>query len=336
MATKRQMKGPALKRIRSARDYKRTVKQVSTDPAHELEIIFTGLCSFLNLTNTNGTMPPPSVILPRTSDDDEHTPFIAFNTADVKVTTSGGGAEFVPVEKAPDFQHRTLDGVLLKFREDSVGWPVVLPSYALVAQKDCYWPEAKNHWDRDYVPAGDDEPDSKVVAAYMPLGAGTIAAERLTDFEWEFVAEDGRCTQRAYYAQEVIYRIYPFRSKQLTLVLRRLDNKSGSDKKPVKEIFTFTVARANSTKIKIWIGNSDEIHKSLLRLSSAPKRAIHFEHLNDVSGFGGSGPIPSPIVPRDLFLAADVENAENEGQPKKRPGTGSDTGYCGPHNPGGV
>ena len=327
MAAKKNRKASAVKQTARARNTVRAAIDADVIDPGELEIIFTGLCSFLNLTNTNGTMPPPSVILPRTPDNAKHIPFVAFHVDDIEVTSSTGDAKFKEVTYAKGFLYRELDGVLIRFDDDSIGWPVVLPSYKLLAQKDCYWPEAKNRWDRRYVPEGDDEPDERVVAAYMRLGAGTVGAERLTDFEWEFVAEDGKCTQRAYFAQEVIYRIYPFRHEWLRLVLRRLDNQGDS------ETLTFTNIRPNSTKVKIWIGNSDQMHKSLLRLSSVPKRAIHFKHLNDVAYVSGSGPIPFPVVPPRLFWDEEKESSD-EGQGTE-PGSGSDTGYCGPHNPDG-
>lgn len=318
MAAKKPAKRPSKKQAAPARTY-------NPEPA-ELEIVFTGLCSFLNLTNTNGTMPRPSVILPRTpADDHPHVPFIAFNDADVAVTPD---VAFVGVPNTTDFRYRVLNGEYIALANDPVGWPVVLPSYELLCKKDCYWPEAKNHWDRRYVPTADTEPDSRVVAAYMRFGAGTISAERLTDFEWEFVTEDGRCTQRGYFAQEVVYRVYPFPKKELMIRLRRLDEKGDP------ETFTFTAKRPNSNKIKIWIGNSDQVYKSLLRLSSPPKRAIHFKHLNDVAGLGSIGPVPVPLVPSGLFGPDQLIGGSNTGGRFTEPGSGSDTGYCGPHNPG--
>lgn len=288
----------------------------------EVEIVFSGLCSFLNLRNMNGTMPEPSVILPRTPNEAPHVPYIAYDKREVELSQqTGGGAPFVYVETTDnDFYYRALDGVEVAIEDDPVGWPVVLPSYDLVSKKDDYWPYAKNQWDRRFVPSGSKRPDDRFVAAFMYLGGGSISGERMTDFPWEFRDDDGSPTVRGYYAQEVVYRIYPFFSDELTIVVTRLDGQ------PPDEVFTFKCKRPSVRKIKLWIGNNDktDIHRSLLRLSSQPRQAVHFEYLNDVASVSAVGPLPVPLVPRGTFPT-----------PSPTGGGGSDTGYCGPSNPDG-
>lgn len=290
------------------------------EPLNELEIVFPGLCSFINMRNCNGTLPPPCVVLPQTPDAMKHIPFIAFGKADVRVEKLRGSANFTDVEFAPDFSYLPLNGVDIRLLEDLRGFPRVLRSYELIAHKDDYWPEAKNCWDERYFPGEDGRPDEHVVAAFMPIGGGTIAAERLTDFEWEFRNEDGLPTTREHYAQEVIYRIYPFRHENITLVLTRFDR---SAKEP--DVFRFYSQRKNVKKIKLWIGNSDSIHRALLRISGVPRKAIHFEHLNYIASLGRKGPIPCPVVPWNLFQGPNLSNIDDP------PGGGSDTGYCGPN-----
>jgi hypothetical protein len=292
---------------------------------YEAEIVFTGLCSFLNLRNTNGTMPGPSVIMPVTTAEAPHTPFVAYDTREVAVTQTGGGEPFEPIPVTEtvnytDLLYRKLNGHLMTFEEDQIGWPSVLSTYDHISKKDDYWPEARDQWNRDFVPLDDEFPDHRFVAAYMHLGAGVVSAERMTDFPWEFRHEDGRPTVRAYWAQEVVYRIFPYASNALTIRLERFD---GAE--PV-ETFTFTPLRPQSKKIKIWVGNNDsrDIYRALLRYSSIPRKAAHFEYSNDVATIVGIGPVPTAIVPRRTF---------DPGAPDY--GTGSDTGYCGPTNSNG-
>lgn len=296
----------------------------------EVEIVFTGLCSFLNLRNLNGTMPDPSVILPRTPQDVPHVPFIAFDKREVAVQTDGPPFETVKFTN-DDFLFRAFNGQELIIREDVPGWPNILASYDLIAKKDIYWPEARNRWNRDFVPAENDKPKSAKVAAFMYFGGGTISAERMTDFPWKFRAEEGTPPVRGYYAQELVYRIYPYRPPgpatiqdipafdTLTITIRSLDDPAQ------QETCTFTCKRPDVHKIKLWIGNNDkdDIHRALLRLSSRPRRAVHFKYLNDVSDIDGIGPVPTPLVPRVMFPVQGPDD-----------GTGSDTGYCGPHNAG--
>jgi len=288
----------------------------------EVEIVFTGLCAFLNLSNTNGTMPDPSVMMPRTSPEYKHVPFIAFDKREVTVSTDDG-APFQYVNTTnQDFYYRILDGHYITLLDDPVGWPNVLPSYDLVVRKDDYWPDAKNKWDRRFVPIGDMSHDPRFVGAHMYLGAGTVSAERMTDFPWEFRDEQGNPSLRGYFAQEMVYRIYPFRYTTEFTIQIVLEPIEGG----LSETYSFKSARPNVDKIKLWIGNNDadDIHRALLRLSSQPKKADHFEFLNDVSSVSGIGPVPSPLVPKGTFPA-----------PISGGGTGSDTGYCGPFNPNG-
>ena len=53
--------------------------------ATPVEVVFIGLCSFLNINGTHSDMPPPSVIL---HNDSGHTPYIAYNIKDVVLTST--------------------------------------------------------------------------------------------------------------------------------------------------------------------------------------------------------------------------------------------------------
>ena len=78
---------------------KRHAMRNDDDDFYEVEISFAGLCSFLNLSRRNPTMPDPSVILVRTDDapEERHIPYIAFDSDSVSVDEGGS---FDPVAHA--------------------------------------------------------------------------------------------------------------------------------------------------------------------------------------------------------------------------------------------
>lgn len=280
----------------------------------ELEIVFSGLCSFLNLQNDNRTMPNPSVVLVDTPPDNKHTPFIAYDTRTTSVSSPG---LFKPVDKAPGFAYWELDNVELILRNDAPGFPIVTPSYNHVVRKDDYWPEAKDIWYPNVVPKLGEKPKPDGAAAFMEFGGGVISAERTTDFEWAFYYPNGEFTGASdYYAQEVLYRVYPLSTGSVLITVLPFGGGTGTN-------LTFTSILADYRKVKIWIGNNDkaDIYKALLRLSSQPKDAKHFQYLNTVSYKDPGGPYPRAIVPKGTFPA-----------PGTGSGGGADTGYCGPHN----
>jgi hypothetical protein len=211
--------------------------------------------------------------------------------------------------------------VQLSLPDVDIDFPTILPTFDFVANKDEYWPETKNQWSAAHVgdPRTGARPNPLVVAAYMEFGEGTIAAEHMTDFEWEFRKDDCSVNKRGYFAQEVLYRIYPFKPPELDVIIERLD-KTGQ-----RILLKFMPIADASAKVKLWIGNSDknDIHRDLRRLSSRPRRGVDFEFLNSVTGIKNPGPLPFPIVPDGTF-------------PPEDPGAGGSAGLCGPGNAGGA
>jgi hypothetical protein len=289
----------------------------------EIEIVFTGLCCFLNLRNRNKTMGDPSVILVHTPNTPgiKHIPYIAFEKSQITVDPPGD-ATFqtlmaTPPQNVPtNYMYRALKGVELHIEDDMPGTPEVTPSYDFVARKDDYWPYAKDQWNDQYVTAPGDNPDPASVEVLMRFGGGAISAERITDFEWIFRDQSGQPALPAYYAQEVLYRIYPSKKPELRLHLTPLE-----DDGTAEEVLVFKPG-GPYTKIKIWIGNSDDkqIDKAVLRVNPpVPDKGIHFEYLNRVASVAQKGPIPEPHYATGRF-------------PVSGGGAGGDTGYCGPSN----
>src|SRR5690349_11452901 len=191
----------------------------------DVEVVFTGLCAFLNVNATNESMPDPSVILVRGDDHDMpgmpgmssnndnapkhmHVAFIAYDSKTTKVSADPDVA-FEDVQQAQTFKFLRLDGVQVQIEGDDPGTPN-LPdnSYRdLVARKDEYWPEVKNKWNRDYVPepAMGKKPSKTAVAAYLRFGSkGNITAGKVSPFPWQFPKLDGTF-YIGNFAEEVVY-----------------------------------------------------------------------------------------------------------------------------------
>ena len=301
-------------------------------PPVNVEIVFVGLCSFLNTEDKNDTMPEPSVILVRTPEDKahlhsaccagsdaesvEHTAFIAYNSNEAWVSDPSG---FYQVDPQRPFFYYALDGVEVRIKDNPIETPDDKPSvdesYHFVAKKDDYWPEVKNQWDRLYVPERGDYPDSGKVAAFMKFGKGRVYAQNRTRHRWAFRDVYGTLRLIGHFLREVVYTDFPHTEEKLAIALYSLD-----DQNLVHE-FYFKALDDRPT-IRLWIGN---LMKSDLLggLTGAREKAnanagAHFAFLNAVAGYGlEQGPIPIPIEEKD-----DDENANDGGA--------GETGYCGP------
>lgn len=279
----------------------------------EAEIIFSGLCSFLNVRDVNPTMPEPSVILVRTNgvdvgtrsvDDefafeqletvaDEHIPYIAFKTADVDVDVLEGGALFEDVPRAEGFQFLRLDGVELKIENDPPGQPVVDRTYDRVVKKDDYWPEASNVWNRDFVPERTMKPKKTVVVGFMRFGTGKIAAGKMARVEWSF-ARPGMEPHRGRFAEEVIYSGFPHSGE--SVVVHLTDLETGE----LQTTLRFSAKAASAAKLTLFVGNND-----VGDIDNAVQRRIpphvpdndHFLFLNQVALLDDEGPVPTVVRP---------------------------------------
>jgi len=334
----------------------------------DVDVTFIGLCSFLNLKNDNPSMPEPSVILIRTDpganfgpalhasgDLTVHTPFIAFDSAAVKVDDGTGfKAVSVPqiaeqnmgnfdspekLQNAATFSFLTLSNAELTIENLPPGTPAVDVSYGDVAKKDDYWPGTKNQWNRDLVPKPKQRPSSSVVAAFLRFGGGKISAGYISKNEWEFRDEKQKATHKGRFAREVHYT-FPQDGKEVVIVISALDG-SGTPPRTLR----FSPVDDNGP-LTIWIGNSTErgIAFATQHVSSLQAGfGDHFAFLNQVvklNAFTGlvhglqldlgagsaRGPIPVEITP------ASASAPVPEGGPLEKSGGEEETGYCGPQN----
>ncbi len=294
----------------------------------QVEIIFTGLCAFLNLSRKNKTMGDPSVILVRAnhgrsrhgSHKHGHVPFIAFNRKLVKVTGNKG---FKRVPGAADFSYLTLDGVELTIAEDFGATLSIAPSYhQLVAKKDNYWPKAKNSWNRDFVPKRGRKPNKNAVAAYLRFGSGEIAAGKQLDQEWIFPVDDNPSKHhKRRFARDVVYRKVPSGDGIVTVVLTAMDTGE-----LVREL-RFARSKSSKAKVTLFIGNNtiDDMKNAVTRQQGdSPEEGKHFRFLNRIAHRMGDGPIPAPTQREATPLAVD--------QPVQDQDSGGSDGYCGPIN----
>jgi hypothetical protein len=290
----------------------------------DVDVTFIGLCSFLNLTNTNPEMPEPSVILIRTDPAanidqavhkagqlTEHLPFIAFDSAAVKVDDATGfkdlpAPNIAPIDKVnfdfPDklenagtFQYLPLTNAVLTIENQPAGALKVDESYGDVAKKDEYWPGTENQWNRDLVPKKTEKPSSSAVAAFMRFGGGTITAGHLSKNDWQF--RDGeKVTITRKFAREVHYTFSPA-GDEVVITISALDGSAASPR-----TLRFSPV-ANSGPLTIWIGNSTErgiafATQHVSHINAGPGFGDHFAFLNQIVKLdSGSavGPIPFEV-----------------------------------------
>lgn len=297
----------------------------------DVEIIFTGLCTFLNLEDDHDDLPEPSVILVRAEGhgdhhdsgvDDRHVPFIAFDSREVLVT---GAADLRKVPGAPPFRMIVLDGEEIAIEKcEPPGKLDVGPSYATVVKRDDYWPQAIGSYDRDVVPqkGAAHKPLAARVAAFMRFGDGRITADNLTTHEWEFAIPElnrpagAPAVHRDRFAQEVIYSEFPHSGDEIVMTLTKLDKPS------VSRTFRFSRAPQNKQQLTLVIGNlvEDDLQQAVNGGVMANPRVggRHFELLNRTAGLKDPGPIPVAVTTRTVRRGG--------------PGGGGSGGLCGPNN----
>jgi hypothetical protein len=318
----------------------------------QVEVVFAGLCSFLNVRNLHSDMPPPSVILVRASSlpalnpappppsvaADGHRPgeesgtagmprmghlpgempnhvaFLGFDSGEVNASfLRDPGIEMLD---KTSFAFLRLEGVEIRIANNQRGFLEVDPSYDYVVRKDDYWPEAKGKWNRDLVPLpplGTPKKDS--VTAFMRLVGGRLAAGRVSLVEFEFPRADGT-SLRGHFAEEVTYQVATF-GNEVRLIFSDL-----SDARDVQEV-RLTPRDPSVRKVTVFIGNVEP--QGMLDTFKRTIRSIgaggeHFFLLNKVAAPGlGDGPVAHPVT----------------GIPPPGTAPAITAGFCGPGNANG-
>lgn len=283
----------------------------------KVELVFSGLCSFLNVDGKNGTMGDPGVIAVATPS--AHLAFVAYSIKTVKVDISNG---FTPVPKAPAFKYLAIGGVELSVAGHPAGIPKNIDaSYLnLVVRKDNYWPGAKNNWDRDYVPLPGDKPKATAVEAYMRFGTGDLSAGLQSKVKWQW-----KNVHEGNFAEEVVYS-FTQGASEVVLEMRTLgdpDNATPVDVRrfsPVKRGGDVTLFIGNNTPMDL----ARIVKRKQTKVWDGNQPTDHFKYLNRVAGMG-DGPVPDPVNPINL----------RTGKPIKRRVSGSSGGGdngapCGP------
>jgi hypothetical protein len=299
----------------------------------QVEIVFTGLCSFLNIHDINPLMPEPSVILVTTDipalhdhgdgnpEDHKHTPFIAYKTATTMVDDEKGFDVVDQTLKQFKFLgfEGDLQGVRLSIDTAPPGKPVVHPSYdgdennPGVVRRDDYWPEAANQFNRDYVPEPGGKPKKSAVNAFMRFGAGVIWASRYSKVEWIFKSPKQEKELRGKFPEEVVFA---FQNAGDHVIIKLTDLQTGE----LKRILRFSPVDANVTKLTLNIGNNvtDDMDNAVLRLvPKGVREGHHFDFLNMTA--------PAANLP-------SVKLGEQPADVNKDGGGGGLGGACGPNN----
>ena len=210
------------------------------------EIIFVGLCSFLNVHNTASfEMPPPSVIVLQ----EHHTPFLAFDADEVEAV-DGNGAAIGQQIGISAYRYVELKGEELTVINAPNGLPTVAASFDAIAKASAYAPESKmDEYDRDYIPRGNGRPSKKVVAAFLRFGGGTLARGRLTNVPYVFQLKDGReKTISGRFAEE---GIYSFPGESIRIDASDLETRALTR----KMVFTpKKTGNGTASGVRIWIG----------------------------------------------------------------------------------
>jgi len=298
--------------------------------ASAAEIVFLGLCTFLNVDhyNTRG-LPAPAVALVRVDVNHathggapipRHVAFIAYDSNSVELTG-------VPDQALPDTPYRfvVLDGEELSFTGAPAGKTRVKPSFATVPRQSQYWKtQLATRWNRCVAPLKGAKASSNCVAAYMPLGGGDLSAGHLTPIEWEFreTSEDAAIL-RDRFAREVYYR-FPLSTATIVLTTTTLDAKHQT------RTMTFTAKNRADKTVRLWIGNTPDTHITGEILGLEPieyTSGSHFAALKRVVAEASEAidaiyPTPFPTMLRAPGVVARGGSAGDKRSP--------DGGYCGP------
>lgn len=294
----------------------------------DVEIVFTGLCSFLNVRNSNKLMPEPSVILVQTKTHPEgdahaghngkdhvHIPYLAFDKFRAQVNSPELFNESVP-QTLDQFIFMRLNGFEVKVDGIPDGALNVDPNYddpvKGVVRRDDYWPEAIDKFDETYVPKKGAQPKKSAVETFMRFGSGNIAAGSRAKVDWIFPKLDGT-EFKGKFPEEVIYR---FSIPGDELVVRLVDLE---EPQQLQHELRFT-RQPKKKKLVLHIGNNvlDDMDNAVFRIRpDLVEDGDHFKFLNLTAGILGA---PKPK------LGPPPKN------PKPNKGGGVRGGACGPNN----
>jgi hypothetical protein len=225
----------------------------------EVELVFTGMATFVNLYNEDEKIIGPSMILLKADDipHEEHAAGMAgmpmpgmggenalppvappgnnnppagnnpdpnkhipFIAFDSRLVSVDNMAGFEPVTGAPFYLYRSLDGVEITIQGHNDSVPIVDSSFGYVVSRDMYWPESKGRWNHDVVPLAGNQPKKTVAKALFRFGQGRISAGRLCPFRWRFTKLNGDTFSR-HFAEEVSYSYS--NSEESLIVVKLLD-----------------------------------------------------------------------------------------------------------------
>lgn len=280
--------------------------------ASTVEILFVGLCSFLNMDNSVNYMPPPSVIMHRVPTM-KHVAFIAWDEAETKLDDAAN-LPVLRTKKGRPFI--MLDAEEISLNDDFSALPTLDATFKNgVARLSKYANlSAVPVFDQRRVPIKGHLPDGAVEQAYLEFGSGTISSDWETEKEFVFrdtkTATPADATPRKYHRR--VHYVFPAAANALTVVLRKFDNSAHR---------RLVFRPVSGTNTRVWIGNSMDIDEDLNPTPPIKnKTAIHFAAFYDTLA----------VQPAKVFVPV-IEGTITPpvGAP---PAGGSGTGYCGPDN----
>jgi hypothetical protein len=278
-----------------------------------VEILFVGLCSFLNMNNQYSFMPPPSVVLHRTDQSMKHQAFIAWDQNSVALQNA---ASFPVLYTKNGTAFLKVDSEELALNDDQSAGPTFVDQttfFKSVPRITLYGdlPQTPD-FEPKHVPPKGQMPDPGAEAAYLEFGNGTISSDWQTEKQYVFRDGNGVAmdTTARYYHRRVKYA-YTASGNALVIVARKFDN-SLRRKLIFKPI--------SGTAVTVWIGNSMNIDEDMNPTPPIKNKiAAHFKFFY--------GTLLNP--PSTLYVPV-IEGPLTPLQ--KPPAGGAGTGYCGPDN----
>jgi hypothetical protein len=316
----------------------------------EVELVFAGLTTFVNIDNADESVLAPSAILlnadyegpfgasakmpghhhgggmlddvnPNEPDYTTHIPFIAFDSRLAKVDDDTG---FEPVPGAERFLFLDLDkyhraGVEITIQGHRRYVPTIDHTFTNIASRAMYWPESVGQWNHDCVPIVGERPKKEAVKAFFRFGPGKLQAGRLCPYKWKFTKLNGDTIVR-HFAEEASYTYRDTERNEVIIDIFDLEEKRPNDTNPLRKL-TFSPEQRKTRELTLFIGNNilSDIDIVVRRRRATVKvgPSSHFSVFNNVVDVGEAGkPKPPEGIPPN--------NIDNTG------GGGQDGGICGP------
>jgi hypothetical protein len=318
----------------------------------EVELVFAGLTTLVNVDNADESVLGPSAILLNpdyegphaasakmpnhhhggnmSATDDQtdnmtHIPFIAFDSRLAAVDTGDG---FEPVKDADPFLFLNLDkdypnGVEISIKSHLRYIPTIDDTFGNIASRSIYWPESIGQWNYECVPPAGDRPKKEAVKAFFRLGAGKLAAGRICPYKWKFTKLNGDTIIRNF-AEEATYSYRETEEYSVTIDLYDLETKRDEDEDtlPLRTLI-FTPYENATRDLTLFIGNSvvedmDDVVRRR-RSKSTVGTSSHFYLFNNVVDVGQAGAPKPPVGVKP----GNIEDGRDGAG-------GSDGGICGP------